>query len=99
MGDHSGQLRQLICALTRISEAAGAEASAHEQLVTRSWPGSWHSRSGAPAGLVGWGSGVGTARGKERGLGLGWPLLLQKCHFITRLSPLLTGGSGTGHLT
>lgn len=48
MGDHSGQLRQLICALTRISEAAGAVASAHEQLVTEElalqersagWPG------------------------------------------------------------
>ena len=93
--------RQLMCALTRITEAADAVDLTHEQLVTRKLARELARQEQSGQCRLAWwaGDGVGYCLRKEGGLGLGRPLLLQECYFITHLSPLLTGGSGTGHLT
>ena len=72
MGDHSGQLRQLICALTRISEAVGAVASAHEQLVTEELARelALQERSAGWPGGLGVGGGYCSRKGRRVGAGV-----------------------------
>lgn len=64
--------RQLICALTRISEAAGAVASAHEQLLTEELAQELALQEPSPdwPGGLGVGGGYSSRKGRRVGAGV-----------------------------